>query len=166
MPPIWVYAFSVAQLCPTLCGSINYSPPGDYSLCTESSRQEYWSRMPFLPPGDLPDPEVEPPSPALAGRFFTNSATWKTPCPQNRNTQIRKTNTNRHKGRNWWEYNNSRILYIPLTWRDRSDKKINKATEILNDTMEQLDLIDIFRTSHVKQKNRIHIPFKWTWNIL
>ena len=65
----------VAQLCPTLCGSMDYSPPGDYSLCTESSRQEYWSRMPFPPPGDLPDPEVEPPSPAVAGRFFTNSAT-------------------------------------------------------------------------------------------
>ena len=27
--------------------------------------------MPFLPPGDLPDPGIEPKSPALAGRFFT-----------------------------------------------------------------------------------------------
>ena len=26
-------------------------------------RQEYWSRLPFLPPGDLPDPEIEPASP-------------------------------------------------------------------------------------------------------
>ena len=44
---------------------------------------------------------------------------------------------------------------------DRSSRQtINKATEILNDTMEQLDLIDIFRTSHAKQKNTIHIPFK------
>ena len=24
------------------------------------SRQEYWSGLPFLPPGDLPDPEIEP----------------------------------------------------------------------------------------------------------
>ena len=24
------------------------------------SRQEYWSRLPFLPPGDLPDPGIEP----------------------------------------------------------------------------------------------------------
>ena len=63
MPPVWVYACSVGQLRPTLCGSVDYSPPGDYSLCTESPRQEYWSRMPFPPPGDLPDPEVEPPSP-------------------------------------------------------------------------------------------------------
>ena len=35
----------------------------------------------------------------------------------------------------------------PLTSMDRSSRqRINKATEILNDTIEQLDLIDIFRT--------------------
>ena len=36
------------------------------------SRQECWSGLPFPPPGDLPDPGIEPASPALAGRFFTN----------------------------------------------------------------------------------------------
>ena len=35
------------------------------------SRQEYWSGLPFLSPEDLPDPGIEPESPALAGRFFT-----------------------------------------------------------------------------------------------
>ena len=37
------------------------------------SRKEYWSRLPFPPPGDLPDPGIKPASlesPALAGRFF------------------------------------------------------------------------------------------------
>ena len=34
-------------------------------------RQEYWSRLPFPSPGDLPDPGMEPASPALAGGFFT-----------------------------------------------------------------------------------------------
>ena len=29
------------------------------------SRREYWSGLPFPPPGDLPDPEIEPRSPAL-----------------------------------------------------------------------------------------------------
>ena len=29
------------------------------------SRQEYWSRLPFPSPGDLPDPGIEPGSPAL-----------------------------------------------------------------------------------------------------
>ena len=38
------------------------------------SRQEYWSRLPFPPPGDLPDPGIEPASlgsPPVAGGFFT-----------------------------------------------------------------------------------------------
>ena len=35
------------------------------------SRQETWSALPFPPPGDLPDPGIEPTSPALAGRCFT-----------------------------------------------------------------------------------------------
>ena len=30
------------------------------SLSVLFSRQEYWSRLPFPPPGDLPDPEIEP----------------------------------------------------------------------------------------------------------
>ena len=29
------------------------------------SRQEYWSGLPFPPPGDLPNPGIEPRSPAL-----------------------------------------------------------------------------------------------------
>ena len=43
------------------------------------SRQEHWSGLPRLPPGDLPDPGTEPASrksPALAGGFFTISASW------------------------------------------------------------------------------------------
>ena len=34
-------------------------------------RQEFWSRVPFHPPGDLPDPGMELLSPALMSRFFT-----------------------------------------------------------------------------------------------
>ena len=39
------------------------------------SRQEHWSGLPCLPPGDLPHPEAEPRSPALAGGFLTIWAT-------------------------------------------------------------------------------------------
>ena len=42
------------------------------------SRQEHWSGLPFPSPGDLPNPGIEPTSlasPALAGGFFTTSAT-------------------------------------------------------------------------------------------
>ena len=44
------------------------------------SRQEYWSGLPFPTPGDLFNPEIESvslASPALAGGFFTTSATGK-----------------------------------------------------------------------------------------
>ena len=37
------------------------------------SRQEYWSGFPFLSPGDLPDPDIKPRSPTLAGRYFIPS---------------------------------------------------------------------------------------------
>ena len=40
-------------------------------LSMEFSRQEDWSGLPFPSPGDLPDPGIEPMSPALAGEFFT-----------------------------------------------------------------------------------------------
>ena len=31
----------------------------------EFSREEYWRGLPYSPPGDLPDPEIKPQSPAL-----------------------------------------------------------------------------------------------------
>ena len=50
------------------------------SLPMGFSRQEYWSGLPFLPPGDLLDLGIKSASlmsPALTGRFFTASATWE-----------------------------------------------------------------------------------------
>ena len=40
-------------------------------------RQEYWRRLPFPSGGDLPEPGIEPASPALEGRFFTTESTGK-----------------------------------------------------------------------------------------
>ena len=43
-------------------------------LSREFSKQEYWSGLSFLPSGDLPNPGIEPKSPAsptLIGRFFS-----------------------------------------------------------------------------------------------
>ena len=56
-------------------------------LSTRFSRQEYWSRMPFPPPGDLLNPGIKPRSltfPALAGEFLTTSATREAPRVTNR----------------------------------------------------------------------------------
>ena len=55
------------------------------SLSMRVSRQEYWSGLPFPPPGDLPNSGIKPVSPmslALVGRFLTTSATWGAPRPQ------------------------------------------------------------------------------------
>ena len=41
------------------------------------SRQEYWSRLPFPSPGDLPDLGIQPMSLTLAGGFFTTSTSWE-----------------------------------------------------------------------------------------
>ena len=44
------------------------------------SSQEYWSKLPYPPPADLPDPGIESASlmsPALAGRSCTTSTTWE-----------------------------------------------------------------------------------------
>ena len=60
-----------------LCNPMDCSPPG--SSVHGFSRREYWSGVPFPPPGDLPHPGIELmclKSPALAGRFFTMGAIW------------------------------------------------------------------------------------------
>ena len=67
----------VTKSCPTLVTPwtvVCQSP-----LSMGFSRQEYWSGLLFPSPGYLPDPGIEPRSPALAGRFFTTSATWEIP---------------------------------------------------------------------------------------
>ena len=63
---------SVTKLCPTFCD------PKDCNLAGSSghgiSQARILDGLPFPPPGDLPDPGIEPPSltsPALAGGFFT-----------------------------------------------------------------------------------------------
>ena len=58
------------------------------------------------------------------------------------------------------EINNNTIIVgdfnTPLTAMDRSTKqKINKETQTLNDTIDQLDLIDIYRIFHPKTMNFI-----------
>ena len=41
------------------------------------SRQEYWSGLPFPSPGDLPDPGIEPRSPALEADALTSEPPGK-----------------------------------------------------------------------------------------
>jgi len=50
-------------------------------------RQEYWSELPFPSLGDLPNPGIEPMSPALVGRFFTAEPSGK-PGKSSRQVEI------------------------------------------------------------------------------
>ena len=56
-------------------------------------------------------------------------------------------------------------LNTPLTPLDRSSKqKINKETQVLNVTLDEMDLIDIFRTFHPNAEK--YTIFSTAWNIL
>ena len=55
---------------PTSLQVLPLQPIAGASLSMGFSRQGYWSGLPFLFSGDLPDPGIEPWSPVLAGRFL------------------------------------------------------------------------------------------------
>ena len=63
----------VAKSYLTLCNPVDHQA----LLSTGFPRQEYWSGLPFPSPEDHPDSEIEPASPALAGRFFTTEPLGK-----------------------------------------------------------------------------------------
>ena len=67
------------------------------------SRQEYWSRLPFPSPGDLPDPGIEPRSPWVLYqspcRFFTIWATREAP------SNSTKKDTNKTSDENMFRIN-------------------------------------------------------------
>ena len=66
---------SVTKLCLLICDPMDCSLPGSSTM--EFRRQEYWSRLPFPSPENLPDPWIKPMSLALAGRFFTTASPGK-----------------------------------------------------------------------------------------
>ena len=53
-----------------LCNPMDCSPQAALSM--GFSRQEYWNGLPFPSPGDLPDPGIEPRSPALQADGLTS----------------------------------------------------------------------------------------------
>ena len=62
---------SVTKSCLTLLQPHWLEPTHQAPLSMGFSRQEYWSGLPFLSPGDLPEPGIKPVYPELAGGFFT-----------------------------------------------------------------------------------------------
>ena len=73
-----VHSCSVTQSCPTLCDPMDCNPPG--SSVHRISQARILDGLPFPPPGDLPNPRIQPKSlttPPLAGRFFTSEPPGK-----------------------------------------------------------------------------------------
>ena len=106
------------------------------SLSMGFSRQEYWSRLPFSPPGDLPNPGIELESlssPALAGRFFTTSTTREAPFDPQKSTEIPfkccfsvkncGLSTIFNTVRPWWKYRSwvFTVLGFPSKTLERSE---------------------------------------------
>ena len=77
-----VKSLSRVQLFATPWTVDNQAPPS-----MGFSRQEYWSGLPFPSPGDLPDPGIEPRSPALQADALTSEPPGKPP-----RTEYRKPN--------------------------------------------------------------------------
>ena len=71
-PACMLSHFSRVRLFATPWTAVHQAP-----LSMGFSRREYWSGLPWPPPGDLPDLM----SPALAGMFFTTRATWEALIP-------------------------------------------------------------------------------------
>ena len=78
----------VAKSCPTLCNAKTaaYQVPQFMGF----SRQEYWSGLPFPFPGDLPDPGIEPRSPALQVDALPSEPPGNMINPYNKTINIRK----------------------------------------------------------------------------
>ena len=98
----------VAKSCLTLWEPLTVACQA--SLSMGLPRQGYWSGLPFPPPGDLPDPGIEPVSPALSGRLFTDE-------PPERTTHHPKCS---HKSDRWL---GSWLLLGYLPWRSSERTK-------------------------------------------
>ena len=61
----------------TLCDSVDCSPPAPLSM--KFSMHEYWSRLPFPSPGDLPNPRIVSFVSCIAGGFLLTEPSRK-PC--------------------------------------------------------------------------------------
>ena len=70
---VYVSVCLCVQLHLTLCNPMDCQAP----LAMEFSQQEYWSGLPFPLPGDLPNPRIQPSSPALTAGFFTTEPPGK-----------------------------------------------------------------------------------------
>ena len=65
----------VAKLCPTLATLCTVARQAPLSM--EFPWQDYWSGLPFLSPGDLPNPGIQPVSPPLPSESLPTELSGK-----------------------------------------------------------------------------------------
>ena len=117
MAKVACYARSL-QSCPTPCNPMDSSPPGS-SVYDGLSREEYWSGLPFTPPGYLPYPGIKstsPVSPPRAGRFFATRVIWEALAKVNLKLFI------------WQVFSTSFLILIPHV--KRTDFAFSKKKQI------------------------------------
>ena len=102
-------SLSCVCLFATLWTVVYQAPPS-----TGSSRQEYWSELPFPSPGDLPNPGIKPASPALEADALLFEPRV---CKANASKYERKINSNT-------------VIVggfkTPLMWTDQQNRKLAK----------------------------------------
>ena len=65
--PLLLFSCSVMSDSFAITWTVTHQAP----LSMGFPRQDYWNGLPFPSPGDLPNPGIDPASPAVAGGFFT-----------------------------------------------------------------------------------------------
>ena len=98
-------------------------------LSMEFSRQEHWSGLPCPPPGDLPNPGIEPVclmSLALAGEFFTTEPPAKPTayCDPFRSKWIDSVHLNQQKMYPNKEFENDKAMIFKMTILTKIDDKL------------------------------------------
>ena len=114
--------FSRVWLFATLWTAAHQAP-----LSMGSSRQEYWSGLPFPTPGDLPDPGIEPaPSltfPVLAGGYFMTGVIWDAPFFGSNTCKC----ANHSSEHSLWSWARVWTLVPPLNSRVTLDRQLQQS---------------------------------------
>ena len=77
---VYLIYVKITVVCTVSCAPLFVTPwtvAHQAPLFIEFSRQEYWSGLPFLSPGNLSDPRIEPRSPALQANYLPSQPPGK-----------------------------------------------------------------------------------------
>ena len=149
------------QLCLTLCTP--RTAACQFPLSVGFSRREYWSGLPFPPPGDLPNPGVDPESlvsPALVGGFFTTGATWEAPCNSGHPVNVDWRNETSPLSHRW------RASRLPSA-RNETDQFFNFSgfppLHLLSYNHQPILCLSLSGQGEVTQENRCSLNWTLHW---